>query len=101
VALCSARTGEGIPRVWGRIEQFFRELEPKGVIAKRRQQQTVDWFADMIQDELQRRLDHNPRAQSCLPGLRESVLRGEITPGSAVRGLFAEIDKNSHYDNKN
>ena len=43
-ALCSGPTGEGIPQVWQRMEQFFRELEPKGVIAKRRQQQTVDWL---------------------------------------------------------
>jgi len=100
-ALCSARTGDGIPEVWGRIEKFFRELEPKGVVAQRRQQQTVDWFADLIQDELQRRLDRSPRAQACLPGLREALMRGEITPVSAVRNLFAEFDKNSHYDNKN
>ena len=35
-ALCSARTGEGVPEAWERIEQFYRELEPKGVIARRR-----------------------------------------------------------------
>jgi LAO/AO transport system kinase len=98
-ALCSARTGEGVPQVWQRIEQFFRELEPKGVIAKRRQQQTVAWFTDLIRDELQRRFEHHPRVQARLPGLRESLLRGEITAVSAARMLLADFDPN--YDHKN
>jgi LAO/AO transport system kinase len=102
-ALCSARTGEGIPQVWERIERFFRELEPKGVIANRRQQQTVEWLTDLIRDELQRRFDHHPRVQARLPGLRESLLRGEITAVSAARLLLAEFDgspENSDYDNE-
>jgi LAO/AO transport system kinase len=102
--LCSARTGEGIPQVWQRMEQFFRELESKGVIAARRQQQAVDWLADLVRDELQRRFDHHPRVQARFPGLRESLLRGEITAVSAARILLAAFDgrpENSKYDHKN
>jgi len=95
--LCSARTGEGIPQVWQRIERFFRELEPQGVIAKRRQQQSVDWLNDLIRDELQSRFDRHPRVQARLPGLRESVLRGEITAVSAARVLLEDFE----YDHKN
>ena len=91
-SLCSARTGEGIPQVWERIERFFRELEPKGVLANRRRQQTLDWFADLIHDELQRRFEHNPRIQARLPALRESVLRGETTAVSAANLLMEEFD---------
>jgi LAO/AO transport system kinase len=68
-ALCSARTGDGIPQVWQRIEQFYRELEPKGVIAKRRQQQSAEWLTDLIHDELQRRFDRDPRVQARFPAL--------------------------------
>ena len=98
-ALCSARTGEGVPQVWQRIERFFRELEPKGVIAKRRQQQAVDWLTDLIRDELQRRFDRHPRVQARLPGLRESLLRGEITAVSAARILLADFDGCPEYPN--
>jgi LAO/AO transport system kinase len=103
-ALCSARTGEGVPEVWQRIERFFRELEPKGVIAKRRQQQAVDWLTDLIRDELQRRFDQHPRVQARWPGLRESLLRGEITAVAAARLLLADFDgspENPDYDHKN
>jgi LAO/AO transport system kinase len=103
-ALCSARTGDGIPQVWQRIEQFYRELEPKGVIAKRRQQQSVEWLADLVHDELQCRFDRHPRVQARFPALREAVLRGEITAVSAARSLLADFDvgpDNTDYDNKN
>src|SRR5580692_7462801 len=63
-ALCSARTGEGVPQVWQRIEQFYRELEPKGVIGIRRQQQAAEWLTVLIRDELQRRFDRHPRVQA-------------------------------------
>jgi LAO/AO transport system kinase len=103
-ALCSALTGEGIPQVWQRIEQFFRELEPKGLIAKRRKQQAVDWLADSIRDELQRRFERHPAIQARFPALRESLLRGEITALAAARALLAAFDarpENSDYDHKN
>lgn len=103
-ALCSARTGEGVPQVWQRMELFFRELEPKGVIAKRRQQQAVDWLRDLIRDELQRRFDHHPHVQAHFLGLGESLLRGEITAVSAARMLLADFDggtENLNYDHKN
>jgi LAO/AO transport system kinase len=103
-ALCSARTGDGIPQVWDRIEQFYRELEPKGVITKRRQQQSAEWLTDLIHDELQRRFDRHPRVQARFPALRESVLRGETTAVSAALSLLAEFDghqENTSYDNKN
>jgi LAO/AO transport system kinase len=91
-AICSARTGEGIPEAWERIEQFFRELEPKGVIAQRRRQQTVDWLTDSIRDEMQRRFERHAAVQARFPALRESLLRGEITAVSAARSLLADFD---------
>lgn len=103
-ALCSARTGEGIPQAWQRIEHFFRELEPKGVIARRRRQQAVEWLADSIRDELQRRFELHPAVQARFPALRESLLRGEITAVAAARTLLAAFNgsqENSDHDHKN
>jgi LAO/AO transport system kinase len=103
-ALCSARTGEGVPQVWQRIERFFRELEPKGAIAKRRQEQAVDWLTDLIHDELQGRFNHHPRVQARFPEIRKSLLRGEITVVSAARILLADFDgcpEHPNHDHKN
>lgn len=102
-AICSARTGEGIAEAWQRIQRFFRELEPAGVIAKRRQQQAVDWLTDLIHEELQRRFNQNPAVQARLPEIRQAVLRGEMTAVAASRVLLAEFGgspQKTDYDNK-
>jgi LAO/AO transport system kinase len=103
-ALCSARTGEGIAQVWQRIERFYDELGKKGVVARRRQQQAIDWLMDLIYDELKRRFDQHPRVQRHFPGIREELLRGDLTVVSAARQLLADFDgraEKTNYDNKN
>lgn len=88
VALCSGLTGEGVPQTWERIEKFYSELESKGVIAKCRRQQTLEWLGDLIHDELRRRFYRDPRVSAKLPELKEALLRGEITAVRAAKLLL-------------
>ena len=88
VVLCSALTGEGVPQIWERVLQFYATLEPKGVIASRRKQQTLDWMADLIRDELRKRFYSDPKVRGRLPALQEALLRGETTPVLAARALL-------------
>jgi LAO/AO transport system kinase len=91
-SICSAVSGLGVAEQWQRIEKFYAEMGPKGVIAKRRQAQEVDWLSDLIRDELLRRFDQHPRVRARLPQLRESLLRGEMTAVAAARLLLEEYD---------
>jgi LAO/AO transport system kinase len=88
VALVSGLTGEGVPEVWECIEKFYAELEPKGVVAQRRRQQTLEWLGALIHDELRRRFEHDPRVTEKLPGIKEALLRGEMTAVSAAKNLL-------------
>jgi LAO/AO transport system kinase len=88
VTLVSGLTGEGVPEVWERIGKFYAALEPKGFIAKRRQQQTLEWLGNLIHDELRRRFDHDPRVMTKLPELKEALLRGEMTVVRAAKILL-------------
>ena len=81
-------TGEGIPQVWERIEQFYRDLQPAGVIDHRRRQQMLDWLADVLQEELRRRFYRDPKVAAQLPELKASLLRGEITVAQAAETLL-------------
>ena len=92
VALCSALTGEGVPQIWDRIEEFYRDLAPKGVISRRRQEQTLDWLGDLINDELRRRFFDDPRVKAKLPELEQALLRGETTATRAASLLLATHD---------
>ncbi len=108
VGLCSARTGEGISRVWERIELFYQQLEPKGIIAARRRQQLLDWLAEWVQDALRKRFYQNSGVQAQLPAVREAVSQGELTVAAAAQRLLAaeagtqsEINESPHHDQKN
>lgn len=89
VGLCSGLTGDGIPQIWEKIGQFYRELEPKGVIAQRRRQQLLDWLSDVVHEELRRRFYRNPHVAEQLNGIRAAVLRGETTVAQAADQLLA------------
>jgi LAO/AO transport system kinase len=92
VGLCSALTGEGIPELWERIEKFYAELEPRGAIARRRQQQELEWLADLVREELRRRFYHDPNVKARLEGVQQALLRGELTAALAARALLDAFD---------
>lgn len=89
VALCSGLTGEGVPEVWNLIERFYDKFELSGVIAKRRQQQSLEWLSSLVRDELLRRFYHDPKVKTQLAGLQQAILRGEMTAVSAAKQLLA------------
>ena len=89
VMLCAGLTGEGIPEIWERVERFYTTLEPKGIIARRRQEQSLTWLNDLIQDELKRRFYRDARVKARLPVVQQALLRGEITAVRAAETLLA------------
>lgn len=99
VGLCSAQSGDGITDAWKRIEAFYGELEPKGVIAARRRQQMLDWLADLVRDGLQRDFYDDPRVQAELPQVRRAVVRGDMTAVQAAATLLAARNGNATLSN--
>jgi LAO/AO transport system kinase len=91
VGLCSGLTGEGIPEIWNVIQRYFEQLEPSGVIRKRRQQQSLEWLSSLVQDELLRRFYGDPKVKERLAGLQQRVLRGDATPVRASRELLDSL----------
>ena len=94
VVLCAGLTGEGIPEIWERVEKFYEKLEPMGVIARRRQEQSLTWLNDLIQDELKRRFYRDARVKARLPVIQQALLRGEITAVRAAESLLADHQEN-------
>ena len=75
-------------------KNFTRRSTPKGVIARRRQEQSLAWLNDLIQDELKRRFYRDARVQARLPGVQQALLRGEITAVRAAETLLAAPQEN-------
>jgi LAO/AO transport system kinase len=88
VSLSSGLTGQGVPETWNLIERFYQQFEPAGMIAKRRQQQSLEWLSSLLQEELLQRFYRDPKVKQRLAALRQAILRGEITPVGAARQLL-------------
>jgi LAO/AO transport system kinase len=110
VLLCAGLTGEGIPQIWECVEKFYVKLQARGVIARRRQEQSLNWLSDLIQDELKRRFYHDARVTARLPEVQQALQRGEITAVRAAELLLTAhagqsaapaTEKSNLYDQKN
>jgi LAO/AO transport system kinase len=88
VVLCSGLTGEGVPELWQRVDRYYAELEPRGFIQRRRQEQSVAWLEALVEDELHRRFYDDPRVTARLSELRRLLVRGEITAVRAAMELL-------------
>lgn len=93
VGLCSALTGEGVPEIWERIDEFYHVLEPQGKLAERRQGQLLEWMSDLIYDELRRRFDRDRQVVERLPIIQQALLRGEMTSVRAAQALLEIYDR--------
>jgi LAO/AO transport system kinase len=89
VAACSALTGEGIPAVWDMIQNFYALLEPAGILRQLRQEQSRQWLADLIREELEARFYRLPGMAAARARLEAALLRGEITAPQAAQELLA------------
>lgn len=86
--LCAGRDGQGVPEIWDKIDRFYAELTPKGVIAQRRHQQSLAWLTDLIEAELKQRFYRHPGVTALLEDTREALVRGEVTAVNAARRLL-------------
>ena len=75
--------------MWEQIERFYRELEPKGIITKRRQEQALDWLTDLVHDALRRSFYRDPKIKGLLPAIQADLMRGELTAVRAAKKLLA------------
>lgn len=89
VGICSALTGEGIPKLWEAINRFYDKLMPLGVLPRRRQEQLINWLSDLIHDELRRSFYRDSNIAAQLPQIQKALIKGEITAVQAGKTLLA------------
>lgn len=87
VVTISGLTGEGLPELWGKIEDHRARFEARGLIAERRRRQDVKWMWAMVEDRLQAKLRHDPALKARTPALEAAVGKGELSPTSAAEEI--------------
>ena len=88
VLACSAQTGMGLDKVWGKVTAHRAALDEAGELATRRADQQVDWMWAMVRDRLMDRLLTDPGLKQRLPELTRVVRSGELTPTLAAQTIL-------------
>jgi LAO/AO transport system kinase len=88
VKLLSARTGEGVPELWGALEEHRRRLTASGDLEARRREQRRAWFRQELEEGLREALRSHPQLAGQLPDIEARVAAGEETPERAARRLL-------------
>lgn len=78
----------GFEKVWEIILKFKEVMTKSDYWDVRRQEQTRDWFHDMIQDELISNFFSEPGKRETVRELEKELIKGKLTVASAVDKLF-------------
>ncbi len=89
VITCSALTGDGLPEIWNAVVEHRRLLESNGHLARRRQQQSLDWMRELIADGLEDLFRQHPGVRDRLPRVQKDVRDGRMTSFGAAQTLLA------------
>ena len=100
VLTASSLTGENLPQVWKRIEDYLHLTRQNGFFEKHRQQQDYQLFEETIRQDIHDRFFGHPEIKKRLETYRQSISARQISPYEASRQLldfyFGQVLKQSH-----
>lgn len=79
----SALNGERIEDVWKSIKSFQSKLMEQGQFEKNRNNQEIEWFKRLVEDEVISNIWKNPSNNSTIDSLITGILEGKISPTEA------------------
>jgi LAO/AO transport system kinase len=91
VVTYSAKSGDGIAELWGKVLEHRQKLTASGEIAARRREQQVKWMWAMFEERLRTRLATDPKLKAKLPQLEAAVSAGRLSPALAVDDIVEAL----------
>ena len=96
VLTCSALTGDGIEKVWRKIEDYREKMGASGEFAARRSNQAKAWMWSEIEESLIAALRVHPDVAKRVDTLEGEVAQGARSPGAAAREMLSTfLDKSA------
>ncbi len=92
VLTCSARTMEGVDRIWETVHKHRSIVAASGALTANRHQQALAWLQDLLDDGLRERFLRHPGIQAQLPHYQREVVDGRISPTAAAEALLFLLD---------
>ena len=94
VLTCSALTGDGIAKVWRKIEYYSEKMNASGEFATRRANQAKTWMWSEIEESLIAALRVHPDVSKRVDILEGEVALGARSPSAAAREMLSTfLDK--------
>ena len=91
VHTCSALERQGIEECWSMMGRFQRESKDCHAYDRKRAEQNLQWMWQLTDEMLRQQLTDHPGVDKMLPGLRDQVGRGELTPVTAATQIIAQL----------
>lgn len=91
VRTCSALTGAGVPEIAAMLEEYRATTTATGELARRREQQALDWMRTEVDEALRALLRADPKTMHQREQLEHDVRAGRIDPTTAARRLLASL----------
>lgn len=90
---CSSLTGEGIPEMWGVVEEFFKTVRGNGVFEKRRKEQVLKWVNDMAREHLENLIGANQAIAAAKARIEAEVTAGKVSPTQAAQEIIDVMER--------
>jgi LAO/AO transport system kinase len=95
VLLASAKTGEGMERVWDEIFRYRKIMMANGELQKKRQKQNLYWMHKTLRELIIARAKSDPILREKSQQLEMDLMTGIITPRAAAKDLVDSITRAS------
>ncbi len=92
VLTCSARTMEGVDRIWETVHKHRSIVAASGALIANRRQQALAWLQDLVDEGLRERFLRHPGIQAQLPHYQREVVDGRTSPTAAAEALLFLLD---------
>lgn len=90
VLTCSSINKTGITEVWDNISEYVSFTKENCYFSIKRKNQAKFWMYETIQETLKNNFYNQPEISKKLKAFEKMVVNGKITPGNAVKELFAD-----------
>jgi LAO/AO transport system kinase len=87
VVVCSAKTGDGLDRLWEEISRHHERLEGAGRLKLQRQRQLLDWMWSLVEEDLVDGLHGDEQVRELAEQLGEEVVGRGLSPAEAAARL--------------
>lgn len=82
----------GVKEVWATIVAFSQELKKNRLFEKNRNQQDLEWFKRLVEDEILQKIWKGEVATEKVKKLHQNILNGSISPFIAAQNFLKTLE---------